>query len=478
MGKTLPVSLYGGAYKAPNVLADAQECINLFVENNLSPQAAFPATHYPTPGLKLLATPPVSAGQRCQYRATNGDLYVVVGPNVYFVDVTFSYTLLGTINDLITPVSMADNGTDIMIVDGSEDGWTVNLSTKAFAQIVDPAFYGSPHVDYIDGFFILSQPNSRNFYISLFNSTSFDGLDIVSKTGGPDNVQAVWVMQREVWVIGTLTTEIWYNAGDANFPLAAVPGAFLDHGTCAVYSISKFGDKLFWLHQDKTGYGTVAISEGYGAKKCSSYGIDDKIQKYLVVSDAVGFCYQLGGHAFYQLTFPNADVTWVYDQATDQWHRRATIDGNGVLHRHRAYTGTFAYGKNLVGDFQNGKIYEQSRTTYLDDDMPIIRLRSLPHFIKNGGMVDYIFLALNIETGTLPSPTGQDPLITLRWSDDGGKSWGNGVQQTLGNAGETRQQVIWNNLGQARDRVFELSWEINANCVFNAVYLNAEPVIE
>lgn len=479
MGR-FPVPLYGGAYKSSSVIADAQECINLYIERASSQQAPAPATHYPTPGLSEIGTVPATAAVRCQYRATNGELFCVIGKNVYFVDVTFAYTFLGEINDLITLAAMSDNGTDIMIVDGSTDGWTINLATHAFAQIVDPAFYGSVNIDYIDGFFILNQPGTRNFYLSLFNSTSFDPLDIVTKTGGSDPIQAVWVVHREAWIIGTQTTEVWYNAGDANFALAPVQGAFLDHGTLAPRSVARLGEKLFWLHQDKSGYGTVAMSEGYGVKKISTFAIDSKIQKYLIVSDAIGFCYQIEGHAFYQLTFPNADVTWVYDLAMDEWHRRVSIDGNGVFHRHRAACGVFAYGKNIVGDFQNGKLYQQDKDAYTDDGVPIVRLRSWPHLIKNGMMVEYNSFALDMEVGTLPSSEdavdSDGPLISLRWSDTKGKTYGNAVTQGMGGAGQYDRQISWNNLGQARDRIFEVSWSAPTSCVLNQAYVSADPI--
>lgn len=475
-----PVPLYGGAYKSSSVIADAQRCVNLYMERAQSQQAPAPATHYLTPGLLALGAPDIPAGYRCLYRATNNELFAVVGKNVYYVSVTYQFTLLGTITDRLTNVAMADNGTDIMLVDGSSDGWTINLATHVLTQITDPAFYGSVNVDYLDGFFVLNKPGTRIFYISLFNDIAFDALDVVERTGGSDPIAAIWVISREAWIIGTQTTEIWYNAGDANFALAPVQGAFVDLGTIAPRSVARLGDKLFWLQQDKNGFGTIAMSEGYGAKKISTFGIDDEIQGYDLVSDAVGFCYQIKGHAFYQLTFPNEDVTWVYDLAMDEWHERASIDGNGVLHRHRASCGVYAYGKNIVGDFQNGILFSQEKDTYTDNGVPIVRLRSWPHFTKNGIMVEYQEFALDMAVGTQPSSIGgvdsEGPLISLRWSDTKGKSYGNAVTQGFGGAGEYGLQVNWNNLGQARDRVFELSWSGNHSAVLNQAYITAVPV--
>jgi hypothetical protein len=55
-----------------------------------------------------------------------------------------------------------------------------------------------------------------------------------------------------------------------------------------------------------------------------------------------------------------------------------------------------------------------------------------------------------------PLPT--DNMVTLRWSDDGGYSWSNGLEQSLGNIGEYLTSVQFRRLGMARNRVWEVSW--------------------
>lgn len=50
------VPLITGAYTARSVIAEAQRCINLYIEKNPDEDAVFPFTHYPTPGLEFLAS--------------------------------------------------------------------------------------------------------------------------------------------------------------------------------------------------------------------------------------------------------------------------------------------------------------------------------------------------------------------------------------------------------------------------------------
>ena len=68
------------------------------------------------------------------------------------------------------------------------------------------------------------------------------------------------------------------------------------------------------------------------------------------------------------------------------------------------------------------------------------------------------WLELIAETGVgLSSGQGSDPQVCLRVSDDLGRTWSNEKWRSLGAQGAYRTRVRWNRLGQARDRVFELS---------------------
>jgi hypothetical protein len=44
----------------------------------------------------------------------------------------------------------------------------------------------------------------------------------------------------------------------------------------------------------------------------------------------------------------------------------------------------------------------------------------------------------------------------LRWSNDGGLTWGNEHWRSIGADGETKARVIWRRMGAARDRVYEV----------------------
>lgn len=476
------VPLTGGAYTARSIIANCQRAINLYAEKNPGDdEPPVPVTQYPCPGLVLLGTAPDKSTMRGLYTANTGDLYAVNGGSLYYVDRSWNFNLIGSIAFATTPVSMIDNGTVMGLVDGTTDGYSVVLATKTFAPIVDPTglFTGSDFIDYIDTFFLFNQPGTPQLYLSLSNSLTFNALDFANKTGYADNLVRAYVMHREAWVIGQKTTEVWYDSGAADFALQEMPGVFIEQGCAAKYSIAKYDTSLFWLSQNINGDRIVLEGHGYEAHRISTHAIEEELRNYAVISDAVGYCYQQGGHAFYVLSFPTADKTWVFDKATGEWHERAWMDAQGNLHRHRGNCATLAYGKVVVGDHSNGNLYAFDLDTFTDNGEPMQFIRSFPHIVDDAKRVFYQSLIADMQVGTddgsLDDSTPTDPpLVSLRWSDTRGATWSSPITQSLGNAGNYLTSVQFQRLGMARDRVFELSWSCPIKTALQGAWIQTQ----
>ena len=463
-----------GAYQAKSIIASAQRCVNLYCEINPKDSPS-PMTLYPRPGLRTLVSPPVSAKARGLYRATNGSLFSVCGNAVYGVNTDWSMTLLGTIaSGKTTPVSMSDNGIDMMIVDGSTNGYVVNLASRAFSNIASTAFYGADSVQFMDTYFILNRPGLPTIYISLSNSTSFDPLDFASKTGKADAIQSIQVIHREVWVIGSTATEVWTDTGAADFAFGPINGVYIEHGTCAKYSCAKEDVSIYWLSQDDQGRLMVLQGKGYEAKRISTHAIENEIQSYATVDDAVGMTYQIEGHTFYHLSFPTADKTWVYDISNEQWHEQSWIDTNGQSHMHRGAFCAFAYGVNVMADWENGTIYAVDVNVFTDAGNPILFLRSFPHIESSGKRLIHSQFIADMEVGRIVglSSNDPDPVVSLRWSNDRGASWGSPVTQSIGSTGEYLTSMQFQRLGMARDRIYELYWSVPAKTALNGAFVD------
>jgi len=471
----MKIPLVTGAYQAKSLVAEAQQCINLYMERN--PQdSPFPFTCYQTPGLTLLATatPTTGNGWRGLYSASNGTTYGVCGSTVYAISNSWVLTKLGDLTSSSGQVSMVDNANYLIIVDGTTNGWTVNLATNVFAQLVTPGFSGGTLVNFMDGFLIFNTPNTQQWYISQGNQITFDSTLFASKSGFSDKLIGIGVTKRYAYLFGAETTEVWFDAGDTPFPFDRLPGVFMQYGCAAPYSIAQMDGSFYWVAQSPQGTAIICRSEGFNAQQISTFALDNAMASYPDLNQAVGFTYQIEGHFFYVVTFPISDVTWQYDLSTQQWNQLAWADDQGALHRHRANCYASAYGSPIVGDWQTGQLYRWDVNNYTDNGNPIVRIRSFPHGVDDSSnRIHYMEFIANMEVG---NGTGaNDPVsVFLRWSDTRGVSWGNPVQRSLGKEGEYIKSVQWRRLGMARDRVFEVSWSAPVKTALLGAWVEAQ----
>jgi len=457
--------ILGGAYVARSINAANNRMVNLFPEavpeGNGGKEAGFLSR---CPGLSLLQTISTGPIRALWARQTSGsDFYVVSGNSVYkLASLTATPVLLGVVTGT-GPVSIADNGTQIFFA-CNPDSYIYNTSTQIFGQITDVDFPGAVTVQYLDGYFVFNEPDSQLLWItSLLDGTSIDPLDFVSVEGSPDGIVAIAVTHRELWVFGSDSVEVWYDAGTADFPLARISGAFNDIGCVAAYSVAKLDNTLFWLGTDARGQGIVYKANGYTGGRVSTHAIEYAIQSYSTISDAVAYTYQQDGHAFYVISFPTAGKTWCYDVSTNLWHERAGFS-NGEFTRHRSNCQCNFGGTIIVGDYLDGRIYSFDLDVYADDDQVQKYLRSwraIPPGQNTLNRTAQHSLQLDCQSGVgLITGQGSDPQVLLRWSDDGGHTWSNYHSRSLGAIGATGQRVIWRRLGMTlklRDRVYEVS---------------------
>lgn len=399
------VPLLQGAYTAQNFIAAAQRCLNLYPEKNPQGEDS-PTTLTLTPGLSRLGIPPEASPVRGLYRASNGEGFAAVGSGIYYITANWTSTLLGTTAVNTTPVKMGDNGTTMTIVDGSPFGWLVDLPTHTYSAQSDPSFFGSNFVESLDTFQLFNKPNSNIFYCSLSNSPTFDPLNFAAKVGYPDNLAGIAVQNRNPWLIGAQSSsEIWFDAGATDFPFQIMPGPFVEHGADAIYSLAKQGGSVFWSSQDASGKTIIVEGTNFTTRKISTPAIEYAISTYPVTSDAIGFCYEQRGHAFYWLKFPSANgglgADWVYDLSTQEWHERswlnpATCEPEG----HRALSAAYMYGVNVVGDRENGQLYLLDPDNPTDAGAFIERRRGFPHMMANGDRASYPSFIADMEAAT------------------------------------------------------------------------------
>jgi hypothetical protein len=484
--------LIGGSYTARSIIANAQRCINLFPEANQK-DAPVPLTHYQRPGFRQLVRPPVAAPCRGLYRASNGNGYCVIGANVYSISANWVLTQIGQLAAaaLTNNVAFIDNGITLVLADNSGVGYQITLATNAFAQIVDPTntFVGATTLGFLDTFILWNLPGTNAFGSTLSNEVTFDALYTAGKISYPDPLVGLAVCRREIFLLGALKSEIWFDAGNAGFPFAELPGASFEHGCAAPYSIAQTDVSVFWLGQDLQGQGIVYMGSGYQCTRVSTHALEFAMQGYAKISDAIAYTYQQGGHVFYVLIFPTGNATWAYDISTGLWAQRCWTDANGNLNRDRSNCAAFINGVNVVGDWQNGTLYAMDQSVFTDTvgqvTGPISYIRTFPHIsqgmLPNGQLIPadgkrmkFSRFIADMECGEgALDINNKPPSVGLRYSSNRGKTFGETVLQSAGEAGKYETYPLWSQLGIGRDVVFELSYSFAAPAALNGAWVDA-----
>ncbi|MCK5563694.1 MAG: hypothetical protein KAJ07_00470 [Planctomycetes bacterium] len=482
MTQRIKIPFVGPAYESKSKNVNAQRSVNLYLETG-GFEGKSSIALYGTPGLELFATLG-GDGVRGEYHPPSKNLFAVSGNTFYEVNRAGVVTERGTLNSSSGRVSMVDNGTQIMIVDGV-DGYIYNLDTTAFVQITDSDFPGADTVTFVDGYFAVNKPDTGRWHVSaLLDGLSWDATDFTTAESSPDELVAVLNIQGTVHAFGRYTTEIYYNSA-AVFPFDRISGGIMKWGIEARFSLSEADNTAFWLGRNLSGGHVVLRKQGYDAIRVSDHAVEEAMDKMSTVSDAFSYSYTSRGHTFYVLTFPTGNQTWVLDITTGLWHERQSYKEGGSI-RHRANAHFYFIDEHIVGDFESGKLYKMRDDVLTDDGDPIERIRRTQRVTDREKNIVYSRLEVDMETGVGLSTSSTDeteaffadgsiladgsklagddsvvggeinPAAMLRWSDDGGHTWSNEKWRSMGKKGEYGKRVVWNRLGFGRDRIWEL----------------------
>jgi hypothetical protein len=399
------------------------------------------------------------------------DQFFITASNASFGMLTNTAITSGT----LVGGSLYTNGTysGVALTGGSGTGATADITVSGGAVTIVQIDDGG--MNYVAGDVLTATAASIGGTGSGFTYTvttfasAFDPLDIAAKSGFSDPIVGLATVHRELWLIGNLTTEVWIDTGAADFPFQEQQGAYINHGCAAKYSIATMDVLVFFMMQDQQGNGIIVQGQGYDVTEISTPRTVSLMKDYTTITDAIGFCFQIGDHPFYALIFPQANKGWLYDVSTKQWNEWNWVDNNGQFNRPRANCCMFVNGFNLVGDWENGQLLLLSLETYLDNGQPIVCVRTFPHVNNDNVRTSGMEFMADMEVGT--AAEGDDPQISLSWSDNKGVSYGNPVTQSLGQIGEFFTVPTWHRLGHARDRVYKLSYAANCRTALNGAFL-------
>jgi hypothetical protein len=356
---------------------------------------------------------------------------------------------------------------------------------------------------FFDTYFIVFVPNSRQINISAIqDGTTWSGIDFAIKEGYPDNIAAIIVDHRQLWLFGDQdASEIWNDTGNAGFPFQRNASGFIQYACFAPNTPSRLNNGIAWIGGTVSRGAPIAwFASAFEPVRISNHAVETEWSSYTTYQDAIAFPYIEAGHHFWVIHFPTADKTWAYDAtASGQagiaiWHERTFSTGAypaNVSHRQLQSTHAYlafqgavnflggqTYPAHYVGDATANPpvIYNQGEVFLNDYGSPIVRIRTFPH-LGTENLWTYFEgfeLLASVKSGVI------NPWID--YSHDGGMTYVNPQQLTsfnaaLPNPNLTRMRL--RRMGRSRDRVFrETIVDLNADFAIVDAFYDAEAGVD
>lgn len=339
---------------------NAERTINFYLEGVSGTPKVSPWL-VPTPGVRpfgVLDNGPVRA-----LFAQDGRCFAVGGSSFYEVFAGGTATNRGTALADGRPATIASNGPNggqLFVVSGGI-GYIYSLLTDTIAPVTtnaEPVQMGT----FSDGYFVALKANSNQFNLSNLNDgLVWDALDVFQVSTVADQIVTLIESHRDLWLLGSQTSSVWANTGDADTPYQPIAGVKIEQGSAAAFSAVNLDNTVYWLGGGAQGNRIVYRAKGYTPERISDHAVEFALNQIPRVSDAIGWAYQDEGHAFYCLYVPEAETTWVYDVSSGAWHERAVWDSTALRwYPHHGRCHCFAFGRHLIGDRGTGAIYELS----------------------------------------------------------------------------------------------------------------------
>jgi len=462
----MPLSLPSQTYQHDAPTVSVARLINVFAEPQPK-EALSRMVLIGTPGIREWAT--VGPGPIRGMIEMGGLLYVVSGTELWTITSGGTKVLKGSGISGSATVSMAQNGFEIVIVNGV-NVFSYLLSADTLIHVTVVGAYAADTVTLLNQYFILEKKGFNQFYISgVLDGRSYDVLDFVSAETNPDVIIAVMAYSGLLYAFGGTSMELWNHTGASRFPFAYISGATINRGLASSKALAAEDNALWALGDDLVFY---AI-RGQGMRRVSTFALEQAWRKYGTTGDAFCFSVMHSGHKIIYLTFPTENQTFGYDIATGLWHERASYDYTEHWNRWRASNAINIYDLALVGDAGSNRIGVLDSDTYTEFGDPMVARIVTPPLYDGGRLISVKSIHLEMQTG-VGTATGQgsDPQVGMRYSTDDGQAWTGTELASIGKMGQRGLDVFWTGLGSSERFAFEFMVSDPVKRIFTGLYLN------
>lgn len=447
----VPITFGFQSNKARNGHDGVTQLINCFPEI-LGDEGKTKVAIYGDPGFKAFANEAGSAVTRGLLKLDNILLWVV-GTQLFEVQEDGSSTAVGGIGDT-GKVSMSRNkkAETPQVTITTQGGLRFIYENGAVETLSDPDLPPPNANVFFNGRTVFSTPSGRLAYSEINDSSTIGALSFVTAEARPDGLVGEIVVGDELFAMGSKTIQVFKTTTNVDSPIAPLDGAPIARGCLAGGTVKEFDQSFAFVGND----GIVYRMNGYTPGRISNHYVERLIKAEPDKASLSADVFSLEGHEYYILSGTNFTVK--YDANTQRWNDKKSAG----LTRWRGQCIEEFAGKWIVGDHLNGRLYEIDENTFDENgaDMVWEIIGRPQHDFPDAVIWDALYLDFLTGVGLNSSDEHDaDPIVSLQYSDDGGRTWSNIRTASLGKIGEHNVTVAFYSLGEASriGRVFKIS---------------------
>lgn len=449
------LSLINGFYESDSLPESNQKLVNWRVNIPQVQGALAAANLYGTEGMTQATITGLTNSINRGSHVKAGVPYFVNGENIYSISevivsgvTTYNFALLGAIPGT-DRVSMADNGTELIVIAGGR-GWIIDeTSGTPFLEISDPGFTanGTPkQVKFVDSYFLVTTDTKKFIRSDANDGLTWNALNFYTAEADPDPIVAPIVFKNQVFIGGSETIEAFQNNAGI---FQRIQGLIINKGIFAPFGIVQTSDSFMFIGGGVDESPAIWEFVGNSVRKVSTTAIDSIIADFTNSDIEAAFAYSYAFKGAYIVGFTFPERTFEYNTVTQKWNERSStiINAKGAITRERWRVNSIvtAFNKVLVGDKQDGRIGILDPNVF--DEYGEEILRTMSTFVIQDE--NRSFSIPKVEA-TMESGSGdftKDPILRMSTSKDG-KTFNNERLRGFGKVGQYNRREIWRRNGR------------------------------
>lgn len=352
-----------------------------------------------------------------------------------------------------TRVVFDNYGTDLYAANGAKILQIPNSgNVTAMADGDAPTTVTHPVI--LDTYLLANQTSTGKSHYSDVGAPTSWSANFVTAEAKTDILQAQIAANLSLYLLGKFTLEIWRN--DGSTPFVRELQGYIDSGTIAPYSFTLGGGSLYWLDQERN---VVVLPGGTRTPIALSVPMNNYIQGFSTVTDAIGDYIVVGGRPYFVLSFPTEEKTLVWDVINKRFYEWGYWDSSGAVYENwlgNAYCLSPTWNVALVGDKNTGKIYTLDTDSYDDNGdtlRTLIRTSHIDHNTQKYKKRSHS-LTFQVKRSNVASEASVTSM-TMRWRDNGKSSWSNERTVSLAQVGDTEFRGQLRRMGSYYSRQYE-----------------------